>query len=421
MLDTIVTGGEKNGIGLLCISTDAGVTIGSSTNSRSNTHNSSNSGMVLACPSVTTGQVRVELYGLRKTLFFDAHEGPLAAISLTIDGSLLATASERGTIIRLFNTGWKSGGCIRGGYGNISESSNSLGTPLREFRRGVEHAKICSLSFSLDRCWLGCASDRGTVHIFKIDDDGKKDQYYERAESKRNQPSTRKKVHSSPSATASKLAKNLLPKSLAKSTKKYLGMHGENSYAQVHGIPHPQLCAFLPDHQYTISVAGKDNHGNGCLLLANYGPETGNNSSNNRHQNTNISSYSNQNCLDSAIRGEARRVAYHRFFKSEVSNKETFKNRALYHKEQDTNLIIQDEKNSESCCLEGIDNEIIFDDYQDGFVTISKYEDNSKVSSNISTNTLTRERNPVIIKNEVESDTELQQRAKKESEDSEIT
>jgi len=78
--------------------------------------------------------------------------------------------------------------------------------------------------------------------------------------------------------------------------------------------------------------------------------------------------------------------------------------------------------------LERIDNEIIFDDYQDGFVTISKDEDNSRVSSTLNTNTLKEKRDPVIMKNEEESennictyvDTELQQRVKKESEDSEI-
>ena len=31
-------------------------------------------GMVLACPSTQRGQVRVELYGLRRTTFVDAHE-----------------------------------------------------------------------------------------------------------------------------------------------------------------------------------------------------------------------------------------------------------------------------------------------------------------------------------------------------------
>jgi len=64
VLDKIYTSDNPNG--LLQISTEvssssagAGSSSGSSANS---------SGMVLACPSVTPGQVRVELYGMRKTV-----------------------------------------------------------------------------------------------------------------------------------------------------------------------------------------------------------------------------------------------------------------------------------------------------------------------------------------------------------------
>ena len=60
--------------------------------------------MVLACPSTTRGEVRVELYGLRRTTTVPAHESALGALALSVDGTLLATASERGTVIRLFDT-----------------------------------------------------------------------------------------------------------------------------------------------------------------------------------------------------------------------------------------------------------------------------------------------------------------------------
>ncbi|EED88233.1 predicted protein, partial [Thalassiosira pseudonana CCMP1335] len=127
ILDKIYTG--DNPSGLIGISMDNG-----------------GNGLVLACPSTQRGQVRVELYGLRRTTFVDAHESSLGALALSVDGSLLATASERGTVIR-----------------NVGVSSS---VPLREFRRGVERATISCLTFSLDSCWLGCASDHGTVHIF---------------------------------------------------------------------------------------------------------------------------------------------------------------------------------------------------------------------------------------------------------------
>lgn len=52
----------------------------------------------------TVFQVRVELYDVRRTKFVVAHSGGLAAITLSMDGKLLATASERGTLVRIHAT-----------------------------------------------------------------------------------------------------------------------------------------------------------------------------------------------------------------------------------------------------------------------------------------------------------------------------
>ena len=49
-------------------------------------------------------QVRVELYDVRRTKFVEAHTTALACIALSLDGKLLATASERGTLVRVFST-----------------------------------------------------------------------------------------------------------------------------------------------------------------------------------------------------------------------------------------------------------------------------------------------------------------------------
>ncbi|OEU12162.1 WD40 repeat-like protein, partial [Fragilariopsis cylindrus CCMP1102] len=105
--------------------------------------------MVLACPSVTMGHVRVELYGLRKTMLIEAHESTLRALILTGDGKKLATSSHKGTIIRVWD---------------VRTSQN-----IYEFRRGVERAQITCLAFSSDDQWLSCSSDKGTTHIFFLD------------------------------------------------------------------------------------------------------------------------------------------------------------------------------------------------------------------------------------------------------------
>lgn len=105
---------------------------------------------VLACLGLHRGHVRVEHYGLKKTKFIPAHESYLSCFALTMDGRLLATASRKGTLIRIFN---------------------SLdGTRLREVRRGADRAEIYSITFSSSAQWLAISSDKGTVHIFSLSD-----------------------------------------------------------------------------------------------------------------------------------------------------------------------------------------------------------------------------------------------------------
>ena len=301
LLDTILTGGEKNGLGLLCISTDAGRAGGGLGGGGTE----EDSGMVLACPSVTRGQVRVELYGRRKTVLIDAHDSSLAALALTVDGSLLATASERGTLIRLFDTGRKSQTSPVGYFGKDSSSNDTppLGTPLREFRRGVEHASIGSLAFSLDNCWLSCASDRGTVHVFQIHDKKNGESNDSKADARNS--SSKKSTKS----TAKAFAKSLIPSVITKSTKKMF-LEGQHSYAQIRGIPHPRLCAFVPDRPNTLAIVGLDDYGNGCLLLVQFGPDSSE-SENIYGQDGLVNSNTDMNWT----KGETRRIAYHRFFK----------------------------------------------------------------------------------------------------------
>jgi WD repeat-containing protein 45 len=49
-------------------------------------------------------QVRVELYDVRRTKFIHAHSSGLAHLALSLDGKLLASASERGTLVRIHST-----------------------------------------------------------------------------------------------------------------------------------------------------------------------------------------------------------------------------------------------------------------------------------------------------------------------------
>ena len=105
---------------------------------------------VLACPGLHQGEVRVELLDARRSRFIVAHVDPLAALALTPSGGLLATASEKGTLVRVWNT--------------------ADGSPLMELRRGTDRADIHSLAFSPAGDWLALSSDKGTIHVFALSD-----------------------------------------------------------------------------------------------------------------------------------------------------------------------------------------------------------------------------------------------------------
>lgn len=130
---------------------------------------------VLACPGLHRGGVRLEWYDAdsagggtaaggagpsaagRRTRFVAAHDGALAALALSADGSRLATASDKGTLVRVFDT--------------------ASGAPLAELRRGADRAVIFSVAFSPVQpgaatsppgAWLAASSDKGTVHVWPL-------------------------------------------------------------------------------------------------------------------------------------------------------------------------------------------------------------------------------------------------------------
>lgn len=109
---------------------------------------SSGSDPVLAFPDRLKGHVKVILYAQDRSVAVDAHESPVACLALSADGSLLVSASDKGTLIRLFT-------CTDGSL-------------LQEVRRGIDRADICSLTFDPSKTWFACSSDKGTVHIFTV-------------------------------------------------------------------------------------------------------------------------------------------------------------------------------------------------------------------------------------------------------------
>ncbi|CAH1397501.1 unnamed protein product [Nezara viridula] len=107
----------------------------------------------LAYPgSSTIGEVQIfDTVHLNCKMMIAAHDSPLAAMMFSPNGNLIATASEKGTVIRVFNV--------------------ADGVKLHEFRRGVKRCvNIYGLAFSPDASLLAATSNTETVHVFKLED-----------------------------------------------------------------------------------------------------------------------------------------------------------------------------------------------------------------------------------------------------------
>ncbi|KAH8684906.1 protein-vacuolar targeting protein Atg18 [Tricladium varicosporioides] len=97
----------------------------------------------------TSGEVLIfDALKLEALNVVEAHRAPLSCIALNNEGTLLATASETGTIIRVF--------------------ALPKGTKLYQFRRGTYPSTIYSMSFNLSSTLLCVSSTTDTVHIFRL-------------------------------------------------------------------------------------------------------------------------------------------------------------------------------------------------------------------------------------------------------------
>jgi hypothetical protein len=203
----------------------------------------------------------------------EAHESSLRALALTVDGKKLATASNKGTLIRVWDV--------------------ASVTCLHEFRRGVERATITCLAWSWNANWLACSSDKGTTHIFCAAPDSDKN------------PSTSSSINSS---NNNKEATTYTQMFLAGVRKSVEGDSKKSVY-QVRGLPHPQACAFVAEASNVLAVAGWDADGNGVLLMVEF--------------NTQVTPSSMGHATLSSHDPEPRRIGYHVLCRSNISRDES--------------------------------------------------------------------------------------------------
>jgi WD40 repeat protein len=183
---------------------------------------------VLCCPGVSRGHINVELYDIRKSTLIPAHDSELAQIALNRDGTRVASASDKGTLIRVFDT-----------------NSGSL---LHELRRGMDRAEITSIAFDAASQFLACCSDRGTAHIWSLT--GRREQH----------PATAAASSSSPSASGGragpqnqKSGLSFITGMLPVGVPKYFA--SEWSFAQARGLDSHSICAFGVEPNTLIVVS----------------------------------------------------------------------------------------------------------------------------------------------------------------------
>lgn len=120
--------------------------------------------IVLAVPGATRGEIRVERQATSNDAnaaapapnnpnFIVACQSQLSHIAIDVRGSRIASASEKGTIIRVFD--------------GVS------GTALDQFRRGSSQANVQCIAFNFDSTIIAVTSDKGTLHFFSVGGENK--------------------------------------------------------------------------------------------------------------------------------------------------------------------------------------------------------------------------------------------------------
>lgn len=105
--------------------------------------------LVIAFPFMHSGYVKLKNYNNPLNVpTINAHDGNLSYIAINPEGTLLATSSTKGTLIRIFCT--------------------HNGELIQELRRGAKIVEIYYISFDFNNKFIACSSNSRTIHIFSI-------------------------------------------------------------------------------------------------------------------------------------------------------------------------------------------------------------------------------------------------------------
>ena len=105
---------------------------------------------IICLPHQEKGSLKVLNYVVDKSidLLIPAHDTEIGAIAVNPEGTLLASVSNRGHIIKIFSTD----------EGNV----------VQELKRGNSKADIKSILFHPELYLLACTSSKSSIHIFEF-------------------------------------------------------------------------------------------------------------------------------------------------------------------------------------------------------------------------------------------------------------
>ena len=205
LLETIET--SKNEIGAIGINTDSNFT-------------------VIGYPVNPEGFIKVKFYEKSQEVDINAHDSLIYCISINSDGTLVATANNKGQVIRVFAV--------------------SNGEFIEEFRRGKEKAGITCIAFDEYSSWMGVCSERGVVHIFSMGNAWKTAK--EKGEERNKVPANEDELPKNESSILKKLPNFLT------------GGHfnGDKSFAKVRIELQNAICAIFPNYDIiVVTSSGK--------------------------------------------------------------------------------------------------------------------------------------------------------------------
>jgi WD40 repeat protein len=103
---------------------------------------------LLAYPDKANGYVKIRNYDKNETILINAHSSKLVCITISQDGKFIATASEKGTFIRLFRT--------------------FNGELIQEYRVAKNNTEVHSIVFDNNVQFMACSASNGTISVYSM-------------------------------------------------------------------------------------------------------------------------------------------------------------------------------------------------------------------------------------------------------------